>query len=346
VLNPTFVTLGGERLLIVRVDEQWAVQPPPRQDPTRALRRLRVPEVGLPPRRGVHAVELLVPASFDPTHEPILPPVARRFYEDRTTPTTFLSHLAHLRVVRISSETGATVLNTPLVSAEGVFSQFGCEDPRACVIDGTAIIAYTALGRYGATSWYARLNDKGSVADRRMMLGPDHKHGAFFPERVSGNYHLLARPLARTYVSETGIWLFESPDLIHWGEPTPLLFPRQGMWDSVRVGPASSPIRLGNEWLLTYYGVDADDSYHLGAALLDGADPSRVVARTRVPLLSPCLEWERVGRRADAVFACGIEPVNGSASIFRVYYGAADTYVGVAELTIEALHCSLETATR
>ena len=120
-----------------------------------------------------------------------------------------------------------------------------------------------------------------------------------------------------------------------------MLMPRPGMWDCVRVGPSTSPIKLREGWLTFYYGVDSSDSYHVGAVLLDASEPRRVVARSGKPILSPTLPWERSGRRADTVFAGGAELVPGT-DFIHLYYGAVDTYIGAVELRLSALLCNLQ----
>lgn len=54
--------------------------------------------------------------------------------------------------------------------------------------------------------------------------------------------------------------------------------------------------RTPSGWLLFYHGVSDEGSvYRLGAALLDLDHPERVVARSDAPLLSPEMEYEKVG---------------------------------------------------
>ena len=202
------------------------------------------------------------------------------------------------------------------------------------------MFCYTAIGRFGPTSWFSSVDTKGRREQGMMLLGPDHKHSALFPERIGNYYYMMTRPLARTYVHAIGVWLHRSPDLIHWGNPAPILFPRQNNWDSARVGPGTSPIRIPMGWLFFYYGVDSEQSYHMGAAVLDVRDPTKVIARSPVPVLSPVTDWERLGRRADTVFGSGAELIEGNRSV-RLFYGAADTSIGVSEITMTTLESML-----
>ena len=229
------------------------------------------------------------------------------------------------------------ISDKPIVFPDDVFNEYGCEDPRATILEGRPVVTYTAVSRFGTTIWFARLGNDYSFQDKTILLGPDHKHSALFPEKIGNYYYMLSRPLSRTYIRSSGAWLFRSTDLISWSMPFPILMPRPNMWDSIRVGPSASPLLTPHGWLFLYYGVDNEDSYHVGAALLDKIDPYKVIARSNIPILSPLLDWERMGRRADTVFSCGYEVLNNKEDTIRIYYGAADTYIGSAEISVSFL---------
>jgi len=67
--------------------------------------------------------------------------------------------------------------------------------------------------------------------------------------------------------------------------------------------------------------------------VLDADDPSRVVARSAVPLLEPEHADETSGTVANVVFPTAIERIGGRDFVF---YGMADARIGVAELLREA----------
>jgi predicted GH43/DUF377 family glycosyl hydrolase len=54
----------------------------------------------------------------------------------------------------------------------------------------------------------------------------------------------------------------------------------------VQICNCGSPIELDEDWLLLTHGVGVR-KYSIGAALLDNTDPSKVLARSREPLLRP-----------------------------------------------------------
>jgi len=69
--------------------------------------------------------------------------------------------------------------------------------------------------------------------------------------------------------------------------------------------------------------------YALFGAILDYKEPWKVVARSKYPRLFPETHYEREGRVANVVFTCNaiVEPDD----TVKIYYGAADTCIGLAE---------------
>jgi len=337
VLNPAFVSLDDRRYLVVRVDERPLISASNHKGASKDPSSTLVARVNIVSSE-LEFYDVATPESYSPEKEPILPEKVRLAEVGSRRPDLLLSFISHLRVVELDGPQ-PLVRSAPDVFPTDEFSEYGCEDPRATVLDGHGLVTYTAISRHGATAWLCRLKD-GRIDGKRILLGPDHKHASLFTERVGGYYYMVARPLSRTYLRSSGIWLFRSTDLAHWGAPAPLLLPRDGMWDSQRIGPCASPVLTPAGWVLFYYGVDEEDSYQVGAVLLDPLHPNRVIGRSTVPVLAPILEWERIGRRADTVFVCGVENLL-EAGLIRLYYGAADTCIGLAELKTSTLLDSL-----
>jgi predicted GH43/DUF377 family glycosyl hydrolase len=63
--------------------------------------------------------------------------------------------------------------------------------------------------------------------------------------------------------------------------------------------------------------------------LLAAEDPSRVIARTDMPIFAPETEDERAGVVPNVVFPTAIESIDG---VRYVFYGMADAKIGVARL--------------
>ena len=70
------------------------------------------------------------------------------------------------------------------------------------------------------------------------------------------------------------------------------------------------------------------EEIRLGVILLDLDDPSRVVGQCPEFILTPREEYERVGEVVNCVFANGAIPEPDGT--VKVYYGAADTCIGLA----------------
>jgi predicted GH43/DUF377 family glycosyl hydrolase len=331
VLNPTFFETQSGKYLIVRIDERPSVGTYPGNNRRRIQESLLVAYADVEYAGKMEIIETNIKGCALQDGDPFLPDTVRQYCFETLKQELLLSYVSHLRMFELTS-TGVLSNAKPLVSPSSIFSKYGCEDARASVVEGKPMLTYTAIGPYGATSWLAEINNN-SIVSNKMILGPDHKHSAIFPSKIKGAYCLLTRPLTRSYLRASGVWMLESPDMVHWGAPTPVLLPRHEMWDSVRVGPCGSPISIDSGWILFYYGVDPDNTYRLGAALLDHNNPSKIIGRTHDPILSPLLEWERRGRRADTVFSCGTEWLSNE-DTFRIYYGAADTYIGAADISL------------
>ncbi|MFW6033234.1 MAG: glycosidase, partial [Phycisphaeraceae bacterium] len=129
------------------------------------------------------------------------------------------------------------------------------------------------------------------------------------------------------------ICLSWSDDLKTWSDPEPLISPAFD-WENNRIGGSSPPIRTEAGWLVFYHGVETLDAsvrrvcYRMGAAMLDGSDPTRVIARCDHPLFEPEAYYEKVGAYIpNVVFPTAALPVDGE---IYLYYGCCDTAIGLA----------------
>ncbi|MBN2308907.1 MAG: glycoside hydrolase family 130 protein [Candidatus Hydrogenedentes bacterium] len=216
-----------------------------------------------------------------------------------------------------------------------VYESLGIEDPRATFLEGTYYVMYTAASGHGPRITLLRTDDFRSYERIGIVSEPGNKDGVLFPERINGQYVRLDRPIG---MGTGSVWISYSNDLLSWGNSKVLLTPRSGYWDSTRVGASVPPIRTDAGWLEIYHGFKMTSGgpiYRAGTALLDLEDPSRVIARCSIPLLSPREDHERVGDVCNVVFACGaiVEP-NGEV---KMYYGAADTCVCVATAQLDEI---------
>ncbi len=253
----------------------------------------------------------------------------------------YLSQMSHLRVARSSDGVHFSVDRCPALTPAHALEEYGIEDPRATLIDGTWYVTYVSVSRLGITTSLATTRDFATFERRGVVMHPDQKDVVLFPERIGGRYAALTRPMPQSFARVFGIWIAFSTDLVSWGGHRPLALPRWDRWDAVRAGAGSVPFRTRRGWLELYHGVDRDSRYAMGALLLDGDDPRRVIARSPEPILVPEEPFERDGVNADTVFSCGHVPLDGGARV-RLYYGAADSVVAAADIDVAAVLAHLE----
>ncbi len=80
-----------------------------------------------------------------------------------------------------------------------------------------------------------------------------------------------------------------------------------------------------------------DLQYNVGWLILDGSDPSIILQRSEVPLLSPELAWEigdkpYLGLVPRVVFLEAAKPLGDDT--FLVFYGGADSVIGAAKVSL------------
>jgi predicted GH43/DUF377 family glycosyl hydrolase len=207
----------------------------------------------------------------------------------------------------------------------------GIEDARFVEFDDdgrkTFLATYTAYSGQGIRSELLRTTDflsfrltplRGSAAGNKGM--------ALFPRRIDGRYAMIGRQ------DNENLYLLFSNDLEVWNEGTLILQPKFP-WEIVQIGNCGSPIELDEGWLLFTHGVGPMRKYSIGAVLLDKADPTKVLGRSREPLLRP-EPSEREGYVPNVVYTCGAMR-HGSRIILP--YAISDTFSNFATIEISAL---------
>ena len=153
-----------------------------------------------------------------------------------------------------------------------------------------------------------------------------NKGMALFPRKVAGQYCMIGRQ------DGENLFLIRSDTLEDWGDGQKLLQPKYP-WELIQIGNCGSPIELPEGWLLLTHGVGAMRKYSIGAVLLDKDDPSKVLGRTREPIIAP-LDGERNGYVPNVVYTCGAMVVG---SDLFVPYGIADSSVGFAFISLSSI---------
>ncbi|ONF96042.1 Beta-1,4-mannooligosaccharide phosphorylase [Sphingomonas jeddahensis] len=179
----------------------------------------------------------------------------------------------------------------------------GIEDLRLVTFtddDGakSVIGTYTAFDGRMARAELLRGIDMRQV-EMRALEGrmAAYKGMALFPRRIDGQFVMLGRQ------DNENIWLLRSDDLHVWETGERIMGPKFP-WEFVQMGNCGSPIEIDEGWLVFTHGVGLVRGYCVGAALLDKADPSKVLARTPSPLLFPSAE-QRGGYVPNVTYSCG-----------------------------------------
>ncbi len=224
-----------------------------------------------------------------------------------------------------------------------IYERYGVEDPRITELEGKYFITYTAFGPHGPRVGIGLTEDFEHFERLALITEVDNKDAVLFPEKINGQYVMIDRPSG--FGGARGdIWIQFSPDLIHWGSAKVLLAPEPG-WSSNKLGISTPPIKTPEGWLVLYHGVRQTGSgrlYRVGALLLDLEHPEKVIGYTPHFIFGPEESYERTGDVPNVVFPCGaIAEPDGT---LKMYYGAADTYIALAEAKIQELvdACKLE----
>jgi predicted GH43/DUF377 family glycosyl hydrolase len=225
----------------------------------------------------------------------------------------------------------------------------GCEDPRLIIAEDKIFMLYTAydgnIAQIAAASISVAEFTGGHYRNWRreglVFTNIWDKDAVLFPEKINGLYvlyHRIEPSIWVTYAKELKFPLKEKHTII--------MGPRPGrMWDSLKIGAGAQPLKTKYGWLLIYHGVDHNYVYRLGVILVDLSNPERVIFRSPNPILEPVEDFE-IGMSGawvpNVVFTCGAVPGTDKEILtdddeILVYYGAADTSIGLAKATLAEL---------
>lgn len=240
-------------------------------------------------------------------------------------------------------------LPEPIFSPETPEEKMGCEDPRLIIIDDEIIMLYTAydgnIAQIAAASLKVEDFLKGNYYnwERKGLAFKNiwDKDAILFPEKIKDKYiiyHRIEPSIWVTYMNEVKFPCTEKHAII--------IGPRPGrMWDSLKIGAGAQPLKTKYGWLLIYHGVDFNYVYRLGVILVALDNPQKVIYRSPNPILEPEEDYE-IGMDGawvpNVVFTCGAvggedKEILEDDDEILVYYGAADTSIGVATATLADL---------
>ena len=207
----------------------------------------------------------------------------------------------------------------------------GIEDARFVEFkEGGRSTYYATYTAYSGRAIRSELLETTDFQSFRMMplAGPAarNKGMALFPRKIDGRYAMIARQ------DNENLYLIFSDDLYTWSGGRAILQPEHP-WEFVQIGSCGSPVELDDCWLLLTHGVGPVRKYSIGAVLLDKKDPSKVLARSREPLVRP-QQTEREGYVPNVVYTCG---ALRHGSLIVLPYAISDTFSNFATIKIDDL---------
>lgn len=212
-------------------------------------------------------------------------------------------------------------------------------DPRLVKVEDTYYIMW-CQDAYGPTIGIAKTLDFKRFERIENPYLPYNRNAVLFPRKINGNYVMLSRPCDNGHTAFGDIFLSESPDMEFWGRHRHVMGRSDNWWESLKIGGGAAPIETDKGWLLFYHGVVNTCNgyvYSIGGAILDINEPSRVLHRCENYLLAPETDYEERGFVPNVCFPCAALTDAASGRI-ALYYGCADSYVGVAFTTVTEVY--------
>ncbi|WP_269526331.1 glycoside hydrolase family 130 protein [Coraliomargarita parva] len=222
-------------------------------------------------------------------------------------------------------------------------------DPRISIFDDEIVFCLAMDTNHGVVGAIARTSDWKHY-ECLSITTPDNRNMVLFPEKVNGQYIRLERPFpiyGRGKPEAFEIWSSRSKDLRYWGDTRLVLGSEEVPYSNCKIGPAAPPIKTDKGWLCTIHAVEKVEAdlyawhdnwkkiYHGGLILLDLEDPSKVIGIAKEPLIRPELPHEVEGFRGSVIFPCGM--ILEDDGEVKIYYGSADTCVGLATASLDEL---------
>jgi len=242
----------------------------------------------------------------------------------------------------------------PFIIPQEEWDIHGCEDPRVTFFEGKYYIFYTALSRYpfvpeGIKVGLAISKDLEEIEERHLITPFNAKAMTLFPERINGKITVIFSihtdsPPVRTCFAQfdkiEDLW-----DEKYWEKwikdlDSHVIDFSRNAYDHLEVG--APPIKTKDGWLLVYSHIQnyfshpegLDKVFGIEALLLDLNDPTKIIGRTKGPILVPEDSYELSGYVGNVIFPTGalIED-----NILIIYYGAADTTTCIARVNLTDL---------
>jgi len=221
-------------------------------------------------------------------------------------------------------------------------------DPRIVYIEGRYLVTCAVDSEAGCRVVLFESEDLDTLSYLGVLSDEGQRNGVLFPHRIEGRYWMLSRPNdhlgADGVRSGTRILAYASDDLCAWEEQGIVMQGRSHFWDEL-IGSGPPPLLTELGWLHIYHGVathfGGGGIYQAGVSLLDATEPHKLLARGVYNILEPRADYETMGQVPNVVFpTVAINPVEGPLGMdtpIYIYYGAADSCIGLATTTLRTL---------
>lgn len=205
-------------------------------------------------------------------------------------------------------------------------------DPRLVKIDDTYYVTWCDGFEYLPAIGLAKTTDFKTFIMLDHPFLPFNRNGVLFPKKINNQYYLLSRPSDSGHTPFGDIFISSSKDLEYWGKHKLVMRKGNDWWENLKIGPGTPPIETSIGWLEFYHGVTHTCNgyvYSIGAVILDREDPSIVKYRVKGFVMTPEEDYETNGFVPNVTFPCSALCDKKTGRI-AIYYGAADTYIGLA----------------
>lgn len=204
-------------------------------------------------------------------------------------------------------------------------------DPRLIKIENDYFIVF-CTDNHGATIGIITTKDFKTFIKKEDPFLPFNRNGVLFPRRINGDFVMMSRPSDSGHTPFGDIFISKSPDLVYWGKHRYLMSKNNFWWENVKIGGGCNPIETDVGWLVFYHGVTGTCNgfvYSMGGVILDKDNPEKVLYRCKNFLLTPSTDYEERGFVPNVIFPCSALCDSKTGNI-AIYYGAADSYIGLA----------------
>lgn len=220
----------------------------------------------------------------------------------------------------------------------------GCEDPRVVKVDGRIYMTFNMFNGWDAMRICMTSIDENDFKKKNWnwkkfvyMANDRQKNWVFFPDKIKNKYALL-HSIHSDNKSRVKIKYLDNIDITG---PLPKFesFDPQKLksfdiaWHFRTRSAGPPPIKTKYGWLLLYHAMDRAEAhrYKVGAMLLDLKAPTKILARSKNPILEPDL-WYENDWKPGIVYASGAIVLGDD---LIVYYGGGDKYVAAAKINLD-----------